>query len=504
MITKYNKINKNSKRILFLIKNIRSQRYGTLCLSAYLKQEGHVVDYVHALGENKLQDIFNRMEEFKPDYLAITAMSGEIKFFLKILKHIKASLPNLYVVLGGAHATFSPDIIENPLIDAVCRGEGEEAFTEFLEKHPNKDYLSVRNFSFKNGNKIIHNPLRSLVDINKLPTPDFDFIKRQVGETIVLFVSRNCIFNCAYCFNKKYRQMYKDAGHGNTYRHMTLDKTFEDLKNIKDKYAGQFKFFYFLDDVFPTNLKWLTAFSERYPKEIGIPFHVGINPALIKETTIKLLKKAGCFSVNLAIESGSKRIRKIMNRPNMSNEQIIEACHILKKYKIYINTQNIIMSPTETIGEAKQTLELNIACKIDNGVVGKFQPYPGTEMARFTIEKGLVDEKNLLDRLPEDYHWESLLKFDKKQAIQMDNLLHLFSFTIKYPFMKRVVYKVIKYEWDWLFHRIDNQFWMTHTHRSMESVYNRYTLVGSLQSGLRHLLFIKRLFFPKKKSDFVY
>ncbi len=411
------------KRILFLVKNIRDQRYGLLCLAAYLKQEGHIVDYVHTKSKSNLDEIFVKIEEFRPDYLAITAMSGEIKFFLELLKNIRKTHPNLYVVLGGPHVTFSPEIIENPLIDAVCRGEGEEAFADFLGKHPDDDYLSVRNFSFKNGNEIIHNPLRPLLDINKLPTPDFDLIRRQVSEKIVLFISRSCIFNCAYCFNKKYRQMYKAAGHGNTYRYMTVDRALQELKCLKDRYAGQFRFFYFQDDVFPTKLEWLIEFSERYPREIGIPFHVGMNPALIKEPAIKLLKKAGCFSMNLAIESGCERIRGIMNRPSMSNEEIVKACRIVKKYGIYTDTQNIIMSPTETITEAKQTLELNIACKVNNGVLGKFQPYPGTEMAKFAIEQGLVDEKNLLDRLPENYHWESLLKFDEKRAVEMDNLL---------------------------------------------------------------------------------
>jgi hypothetical protein len=158
------------------------------------------------------------------------------------------------------------------------------------------------------------------------------------------------------------------------------------------------------------------------------------------------------------------------------------------------------MSPTETLDEAKQTLELNIACKVNNGVAGKFQPYPGTRMAKFAIEQGLVNEENIIDKLPENYHWESILNFDEEDAVRMDNLLHLFSFTIKYPFMKKTVYSILPYKWDWLFHRIDNQYWMTHTHRGMESIHKRNFL-----SELKlHLLFIKRLFFPKKRSGFSY
>ncbi len=488
------------KKILFLIKNIRDQRYGILCLAAYLKEKGHVLDYVHVNNEKCLSNVLKKIAGFQPDYLAITSMSGEIRFMLSLLKSIKAVHPRLYTVLGGSHATFSPDVIEDPLIDAICRGEGEGAFSEFLEQHPSGDYLSVRNFSFKKDGRLIHNPLRPLGNIDEFPIPDYDFIPRQVGEKIVVFVSRGCIFSCAYCFNKEYREMYKKYGQKQTYRHMSVGRSLKELKYLKKKYSGEFKYFYFQDDVFPTGLEWLSEFSERYIKEVGIPFHVGLNPALIKEPVITLLREAGCFSMNLAIESGSERIRKIMNRPRMKNEEFIKACHIVKGHGIYIDTQNIIMSPTETLNEAKQTLELNIACKVDNGVVGKYQPYPGTRMAKFSIEKDLVDEKDIIDKLPENYHWESLLKVGKDDALQMDNLLHLFSFTIKYPFMKPLAYAILPFKWDWLFHRIDNQFWMTHTHRGMESIYRRCFLTELKQ----HLLFLKRLILPKKKPDFVY
>ena len=37
-----------NKKILFLIKNERNQRYGILALAAYLKEKGYILDYVFA------------------------------------------------------------------------------------------------------------------------------------------------------------------------------------------------------------------------------------------------------------------------------------------------------------------------------------------------------------------------------------------------------------------------------------------------------------------------
>jgi len=506
------------KKVLFLTKNIRDQRYGLLALAAYLKERGHVLDYIYvsddsyveALGSEAgramssdhvtVEDVIERIAEFKPDYLAVTAMTGEMKFLLRVLEKIKKVYPDLYVVLGGPHATFSAtQIVKNPLIDAVCRGEGEEAFAEFLDVHPDGDYLSVKNFAYYIDDKLVTNPFRPLMEMDSLPIPDYDFIPRTIKDKFVVFASRNCPYSCTYCFNREYRRLYQEDGATSVYNTMSVDRFMRELKYLKERY--DFEYFYFQDDVFPIAKKWLAEFAERYPKEIGLPFHVGLNPVMIREEIVVLLKKAGLRSLNMAVESGSERVRKnVMDRPPATNEEIVEVCLLLKKHGIYINTQNIIMSPTETLEEAKMTLELNIAGKVDNAVIGKFQPYPGTRMGKYAEELGLVDGDTLLDKLPENYHWDSILDFPEDLAIQMDNLVHMFSFTVKYPFMKPIVYKLLPYRWDWLFHRIDDQFWMTQTHRSMRSILKRsfWTELGITT------VFVWRMLFPKKKKTFAY
>jgi anaerobic magnesium-protoporphyrin IX monomethyl ester cyclase len=430
-------------------------------------------------------------------------MSGEIIFYLSILKTIKKIHPNLYVVMGGPHPTHDKTIVENKFIDAICTGEGEEAFSEFLELHPDENFYSVRNFSFVTDDGIvINNPLRPLIDINTLPIPDYDFFPRHSGDRIVTFASRNCVYRCTYCFNRDYADTYKEIGVKQIYSVMDVDKFIMTLKYLKDKYKGEFKYFFFSDDVFPIKRKWLSEFSERYRKEISMPFHVGINPVMIKESIIMLLKKAGCNRINFAIECGNERVRnEIMLRPKLTNEQMIELCSIVRRHGIYMFSQNIMMSPTETLEEAKQTVDLNIACRIDSASTSKFQPYPGTAMAKFAFENNLVKEGDILEMLPENYHHVSLIKFDKKDETAMNNLVKLFSFVVKFPVTKKLVYALIPYEiLGDLFQRIDDQFWMTYTHRSSESITKNNLMIEFKLL----MLFIKRLIFPLKKEKFIH
>lgn len=500
----------SGKRILFLVNNIRNQRYGILALSAYLKQKGHVIDYAcpdpthfgqgdksRTRDELMVQSVLRRIRDFKPDYLAVTAMTTEIRPLMKVINGVKSILPDLYVVLGGPHPTFCSSVVEEPNIDAICRGEGEAAFAEFLNRHPEGDYLSAPNFGFFVDGESRINPLGKMMDMDTLPIPDYDLMPRINSEKFVTFTSRNCVYSCQYCFNQEYRKMYRDGGEKTIYNIYSVSRFLEELKYIKDKYT--FSIFCFQDDVFPVSKEWLNEFVERYPVEIGKPFHLALNPCMIKDGTIEKLRAAGLVSLNMAIESGSERIRNdIMLRPRITNTELVRLCRTIKKNGIYINAQNMMMSPTETFEEAKSTLDLNIACGVDSAVVGKFQPFPGTRMGKLAVELGLVDSASILQRIPENYHFESILYFPEDDAIKMDNLVHIFSFCVRYPLMRPVLYKMLHMRWDWLFHRIDDQFWMTHTHRR----FNSYSIANWWSELKVGAIFAWRMLFPKDKGKF--
>jgi hypothetical protein len=112
-----------------------------------------------------------------------------------------------------------------------------------------------------------------------------------------------------------------------------------------------------------------------------------------------------------------------------------------------------------------------------------------------------VQQGNILEMLPENYHHVSILKFDKKDEIGMSNLVKLFSFTVKFPVMKNLVYALLPYKsLEKFFQRIDDQFWMTYTHRPRTTIFH-----NNLWTELKLLmLFIKRLIIPLLKEKFIH
>lgn len=103
--------------------------------------------------------------------------------------------------------------------------------------------------------------------------------------------------------------------------------------------------------------------------------------------------------------------------------------------------------------------------------------------------------------LPENYHHESILIFDKKDEVQMSNLVKLFSFTVKFPIMKGIVYFLIRFEkLGKFFDRVDDQFWMTYTHRPRDTI-NKNNFFVELKLLMT---FIKRLILPLSKEKFIH
>jgi len=69
------------------------------------------------------QDLIKKVEDFKPDLIAITIVEDTYDLALSLLESIKSF--NIPVIAGGVFVTFSPEaVIANETIDMVCVGEG--------------------------------------------------------------------------------------------------------------------------------------------------------------------------------------------------------------------------------------------------------------------------------------------------------------------------------------------------------------------------------------------
>lgn len=424
-------------KVLFVYKNVTlTEPMGILYLAAALSRAGNESRLVLSDRENP----FKAAEEFDPDVLAFSTTTGFHHYYLDLNRRLKATYrkPGLLSVFGGPHSTFFPEMVEDDGVDVVCRGEGEEAIVDLADAvDSGGDITNIPNLWIKSDGSIYKNEVRPLIeDLDTLPYPkrdiiyDIDPYMRNV--TMKHFINvRGCPYLCTYCFNHKFNELYK--GKGKVIRYRSVDDVLAEINEVQASYP--LEFVRFLSDNFTTDKGWTAEFAQRYPKEIGLPFHCNVRANLIDEETARNLGRAGCLSAMIGIETGDERLRNEVLRRNQSDDMIIEACRLLRENGISLYTTNIIGLPGERFDDALRTVEINVKCKPAFAWAGIFMPYPDTELSNYAIEHGCFDGD--YDRIHYSFHVHSELRFDDPDERPMMTRLHkLFGVAVEFGFIK--------------------------------------------------------------------
>ena len=426
---------------LFTLTTLGREPLGILYLAAALKKGGHEVELADAESSGLA---LRKIESFRPHLLAYPIIrTGFHRFYLELNRKIQQNHP-LPTVWGGPHPTFYPEMLQEERIDYICRGEGDEAFRELLDRL--QDNLSpdeVANFWIKKeSGKIIKNPPRPLVpDLDDLPFPDRELLYRYPAWErfpVKSFIAgRGCPYNCSYCFNPPLRELYGNPG--NFVRRRSVENLLCEISEVKARYPLQF--IQFEDDIFPSETKWLKKFSSLYPQRIGLPFAVNAHPETIRPQMIKLLKKAGCHSVNLGLETAETELRRRILKRKTSNERIIEACRLVKSSGIQLLLEVMLGIPGSGLEDDLATLRMAKQCRPDFSIASLFQPYPGT---LFTRTKFFRENYSSItaDRLG-SFHDSSPFPLPRKREVE--NLRRLFSLSASGLLPPSILEKLIRY-----------------------------------------------------------
>ena len=441
-------------KILFILRDLDVyEPFGIMQLSSILKEAGHNVDLVNA----EYQNVVDYAKTFKPDIFAYSTSTAHVKFYIDTNKILKKHFPDTYSIFGGAHPTFYPEIIEEEGIDAICIGEGDRPFAQFLDSFGSPGMFKTPNFWIKENGTIHKNDISPLIeDLDSLPFLDTDIIyaKDKYFQRTTLrnfMASRGCPYNCTYCFNHVYKELYKNKGR--YLRTKSPDYFIEEIQRVRRKYP--LKFIKFADDIFILNREWLREFAPKYASSINLPYHCWTRANHIDDETCRLLKESGCVSTNFAIESGNETLRNQVLGRNMSDETIINAANCLRKYGIIYGTHNMIGIPGETIQDIYKTVALNIKVKSSCAWVSLFQPYPKLKLSDYAINKGYFDGNYNL--LPDSDHITTPLNFKPDEKKKIVNLHRFFALLVEYPFLRKPINFLIQLPPNklfWIFHTL--------------------------------------------------
>ena len=383
---------------------VREVPIGLLSISATLVENGHetkIFELTHFLrnpgifkADRKILIDFDRViEDFSPDIIGFSAMTVGFNLTRK-MGHL-AKEKGKKVILGGIHPTVLPhQSIMEDFVDFIVVGEAEISFPEFLSRYDTGlEYNEIKGIWTKGEDgTIIENGISELPrDLDALPLPDRSklnpayFNAELTGAN--LLTSRGCPYHCKFCQNKYLNSIYRKQGPLIRYR--AIDKVLSEIEELISKYDSSR--FYFSDEMFTLNKKRTLDFCKAYQRRFpGYPFMCQTRADCIDEEIMEVLRDAGCNQINLAIESGSERIRNDILGKRISDGQIYNAFSLARKYNIKVQSFNMIGAPGETKDDIFETIAMNRKIKPDRILCTVYMPFHGTELGEECYRRGMV------------------------------------------------------------------------------------------------------------------
>ena len=187
-------------KIVFLRKSIsiEGEPLGVMQLSALAKERGHQTYLLPA--QNNLD---NQINQIKPDIIALSVMSSEYPNMKPVIQRLKKQFSDIPVILGGPHATFAKNAINDLPVDALCVGEGENSFKEIIKRvESGSNFEGIPNIHTQASKSEI-GPL--IENLDELPFPDRELLYNsslsfERFRVRSFMSSRGCIYKCNYCF----------------------------------------------------------------------------------------------------------------------------------------------------------------------------------------------------------------------------------------------------------------------------------------------------------------
>lgn len=381
-------------------------QFGISYISSALKSAGHQTELFIARPAGFDTEIANTIQSFSPDIACFTAVATEHPFVAEVAQALRRISPQTFRVIGGPHASLQPhDVLDGPF-DAVCVGEGERAVVELahcleLGNQPTKIpnlWIKRDTIREKNGPRPFAEDLDS-----------FDFPDREMWRPLVnpnpahsILIGRGCPFQCAYCCN----HALKELSDGRYVRLRSAQNVVKEVDYLCESFPDVSEV-YFEVEALTAKRKWVAEFSgllEEFNATKEKPLVFGTNIRVTRNHSFKnvfeLLRKANFAYVNIGIESGSERIRKDVLKRNYSNEDLIRTFDEAHDAGLKAFAYNMIGLPGETSADFLETIRINRLCKPERSLLSIFYPYPGTELHRICVERGLdvCSEEATLER----------------------------------------------------------------------------------------------------------
>jgi len=319
------------------------------------------------------------IQAFRPAIVGLTSVTMTFDTAMAVVRDTKAIDPSVKTIMGGPHVTFRAEatLTENPELDAIILGEGEETIVELVQAiEQGADWHPIKGLAFRDGLHIVHTGHKPPgLDVDRLPLPARHLLPlgryRALNLSISMTTSRGCPFKCIFCVGRKMV--------GAKVRYRDPVKVVDELELLTTYGFSQINL---ADDLFTANTGHCRAVcAEIVNRGLKLKWTSFARVDTVSLALLEKMKAAGCTAVSFGIESGSPQILKTV-RKGITRDQVLEAVNLCTRAGLQPHASFILGLP----GETEQTLQETLAFGEQLEALGVaygfhlLAPFPGTEV----------------------------------------------------------------------------------------------------------------------------
>jgi radical SAM superfamily enzyme YgiQ (UPF0313 family) len=433
-----------------LLENIDPERtssfpVGLAYIGRVVLSAGHKVEVFDIqLSGYDQKKVEEKIKNFDADVFLMTGLITTFNYVIWLSTVIKKYHPGKKIIMGGALATTATRILmENTAVDIAVIDEGEITtfdLIEFLEGK--KEPEDIKGIWYKNEQgKIIENyPQERIKNLDLIDFPAWEIFETEkylntpvpmipegLGikkRWIYVSTSRGCPFSCNFCSKVFGRKVYLRSA----------ENIISEINILIDRY--NIEHINFCDDLFMTSRARVLKFCDLVKKlDKKITWTASSRVDTLDETLLEEMRKAGCLSLGLGIESGSQKILNKMQK-RTTPQIAARAIQMIKKSGIYPHCSFMIGMLGETEETIKETVDFIKRTDIFPQGLVFTTALPRSELYREALQKGFIkDEVEYLKKMNSTFIDHYVVNFSTLSEERIIELKHKYDGELRMNYM---------------------------------------------------------------------
>jgi len=337
------------------------------------------------------KDVSDIISRYSPSVVGISCKSQTFASARIVARLVKTLDPRITVIAGGPHPSMvGAEVLKCSEFDVAVCGEGEDAIVGILEAiRAGRTFDGIAGVIYrKDGETVVNAPGPGVANLDTLCFPheaapeilhDYHLYPRSAFNHI--FATRGCPYNCFFCGS---RNVW-----GRRVRFRSPENVVREIRGLMQKGITEV---HFDDDTFGVNSEYIRSLCTHIERDCpGLKWSCELHVKLVSDEHLGWMKRAGCRSIQLGIESGNDDILRVI-RKGFKIDEALTAVRRIHRQGIEVQAFFMVGFPQETEETLRDTF--NAMKKVKGRLsYSIFTPYPGTEAFDFCREHGLVDDQ---------------------------------------------------------------------------------------------------------------